>query len=650
MKKIKDGYILIFSLILVFFVSYFTRLYIYFIPTLKEKDKYFLDGIPVIQNNDGYFFARLAKDFTDIDILRDFPSFMVYQFKPLISVVYGFLSDKLNVEIEWVAVFLDPLFASLFIFPFGLFLYRLGYKTASVIAPLVTAIAPIYLSRSYPNCIDTDTLILFFIFANAYFFLEAGLGFGRKKVIFLILAGINSFLFFWWYARFEFITLSFIGAFLFYIHNKDRTSLYTGFAALFLVWLSSSVISDGVIGLDIFNRFVLYFGFQTLEVETIFFPDVLKFISESSKVSVFNAGTLLLSSQQAFYLSFVGFLISIWRLRKYYLLLLPFIVFFVLVLKYQYIRLYMYIAPLLGIGLSFVFYTLVSLVKKYLKSKPMANVGYVFTGFLVLLSLPINTIITKTPVRYLDIKTFEDIKKLKEITDKNDLILGWWDWGYAIQYLSERRTFHDGGSQFGIKTILIGKMLISDEEISRPLLSLLYEQKTLKLYAKLYKNSPENAFSKIETKHIPVDTYILLTEDLLGKVDSISRFSKVKSGEVQGLFSIEGKKESLKRGIEDDVYYYVYDEDKKYRFLARRFIEVVDGRVVSDKILSSTSNIEVISVEREGRIYVYVYVCGEKSIKDILLFDLFFFPYKDRTYYKLVYWNFPYTVLYKVVN
>ncbi len=60
----------------------------------KHQDIYFLDGKPFIQNPDGYFFRRLAKDFErGEDVLRSFPKGGVkYDYPPLISFMYGILS------------------------------------------------------------------------------------------------------------------------------------------------------------------------------------------------------------------------------------------------------------------------------------------------------------------------------------------------------------------------------------------------------------------------------------------------------------------------------------------------------------------------------------------------------------------------------
>jgi hypothetical protein len=80
------------ALLFAFFVSlvpHIVEIYNYF----KHQDIYFLDSKPFIQNPDGYFFGRLAKDFErGEDVLRNFPEGGVkYDYPPLISFMYGIL-------------------------------------------------------------------------------------------------------------------------------------------------------------------------------------------------------------------------------------------------------------------------------------------------------------------------------------------------------------------------------------------------------------------------------------------------------------------------------------------------------------------------------------------------------------------------------
>jgi asparagine N-glycosylation enzyme membrane subunit Stt3 len=70
-----------------------------------------------------------------------------------------------------------------------------------------------------------------------------------------------------------------------------------------------------------------------------------------------------------------------------------------------------------------------------------------------------------TRVFVLDLDTDNlNLMRLKDLTPKDAKILSWWDYGYAIVYYSKRTVFHDGGTQFSIKTPLVAYALLQEEK------------------------------------------------------------------------------------------------------------------------------------------------------------------------------------------
>jgi dolichyl-diphosphooligosaccharide--protein glycosyltransferase len=133
------------ALLFAFFVSlipHIVEIYNYF----KHQDIYFLDRKPFIQNPDGYFFGRLAKDFKrGEDVLRNFPEGGVkYSYPPLISFMYGTLSRLTGIDIEWLGFWLSPIFGSLFVIPFVLFWHRLGNLWVGFAGAVLTALSSAY--------------------------------------------------------------------------------------------------------------------------------------------------------------------------------------------------------------------------------------------------------------------------------------------------------------------------------------------------------------------------------------------------------------------------------------------------------------------------------------------------------------------------
>jgi len=201
------------ALLFAFFVSlipHIVEIYNYF----KHQDIYFLDRKPFIQNPDGYFFGRLAKDFKrGEDVLRNFPEGGVkYDYPPLISFMYGILSRLTGIEIEWLGFWLSPIFGSLFIIPFVLFWHRLGNLWVGFAGAVLTALSSAYYTRVFVLDLDTDNLNLFFIFSIALFLL---LAYQKKDSwhanLFVALAVLFSLLFYWWYAHPDSLFCSFLG-------------------------------------------------------------------------------------------------------------------------------------------------------------------------------------------------------------------------------------------------------------------------------------------------------------------------------------------------------------------------------------------------------------------------------------------------------
>jgi undecaprenyl-diphosphooligosaccharide--protein glycosyltransferase len=252
------------ALLFAFFVSLIphgVEIYNYF----KHQDIYFLDGKPFIQNPDGYFFGRLAKDFKrGEDVLRNFPEGGVkYGYPPLISFMYGILLRLTGIDIEWLGFWLSPIFGSLFVIPFVLFWHRLGNLWVGFAGAVLTALSSAYYTRVFVLDLDTDNLNLFFIFSIALFLL---LAYQKKDswhaYLFVALAVFFSLLFYWWYAHPEFFVLQFLGFLLLALQN--RRLFYAGLTGLLSLWVLISFMAGYPLGMDILGRLFFTLAFLSL--------------------------------------------------------------------------------------------------------------------------------------------------------------------------------------------------------------------------------------------------------------------------------------------------------------------------------------------------------------------------------------------------
>lgn len=136
--------------LLLFFVFLLGVLYrvvvsLYWWKALPEL--YLLDGKPLIQNPDGYYFARVAEaisegTLSEYDPYRSFPEGMPYT-KTLYVYILGYLAKLTNLPLIYIDLFLTPVLASAFVFPMYLFFSRLGLKKVGLLASLFVSISPV---------------------------------------------------------------------------------------------------------------------------------------------------------------------------------------------------------------------------------------------------------------------------------------------------------------------------------------------------------------------------------------------------------------------------------------------------------------------------------------------------------------------------
>jgi dolichyl-diphosphooligosaccharide--protein glycosyltransferase len=637
-----------FALLFAFFVAlvpHGVEIYNYF----KHQDIYFLDGKPFIQNPDGYFFGRLAKDFKrGEDVLRNFPEGGVgYGYPPLISFMYGILLRLTGIDIEWLGFWLSPIFGSLFVIPFVLFWHRLGNLWVGFAGAVLTALSSAYYTRVFVLDLDTDNLNLFFIFSIALFLL---LAYQKKNhwhaYLFVALAVFFSFLFYWWYAHPEFFVLQFLGFLLLALQN--RRLFYAGLAGLLSLWVLISFMAGYPLGMDILGRFFLYFGIPISPVESKNVPEVLKTISEQSRVSFLHSHPLLFSSEFPFYIALIFLPVLFFRFFKGQLLLLPLYALLVLSVVKGSIRVYMYSAPVLAMGFAYGVF-LISRLSDFLEKKSLKLlVGGLFPPLMLMFAINWVSLVDRMPGFYISKEVVKDLQRLKELTPKDAKILSWWDYGYPIVYYSQRAVFHDGGTQFSIKTPLIAYALLQEEKtahklflcISDPLFNhrAWEKYKTLGLYKALEHSAKEcegKPYGKI---------YLLITEDMLDKTQPIQQLAYGKGSILLKLPPCERDcKTELNR--EAGIYTQIVGKSST-EYSVKEVFWIEEGGKVKRETFNNPKGGTLHLVKKGGTIYGFF--VGEK-LKNSALLSLYTIR-KDREGFRLVYDNFPYSVLYEVIS
>ena len=619
----------------------------------KHQETFFLDGKPFIQNPDGYFFGRLAKAFAEgvpieEDPLRNFPEDGIkYRYTPLISVIYGFLMKMTGLPLEWVGFWFSPILGSLFVVPLVLLWHKVGNLWIGFAGAVITALSSAYLMRVFVLDIDTDSLNLFFIFSVALFLWLAYQNKNHwKGYAYYSLALLFSFLFYWWYAHPEFFVLSFLGFWLL-TFKSSRFFLFSLFGFLVL-WVGISFMAGYPVGFDILQRVFIYFGFKFPVIESQSIPEVMKTIGEQGKVSFLKTSGFYFSSEIPFYIALVFLPVFFIRYIKVNLLLLPLWVLLLFAFLKGNNRLYMYVSPLLSMSFAYAVF-FISQLKNYVEKPYLkAFVGYAFPALMLLIGINWLSVLSRFPSLFIQKEVVQSMIELKKFTPQDAKILTWWDYGYPIVYYSQRTVFHDGGSQFSVKTPLIAYALMSEEEKANRLFACVsnpaFNLKTFQQVRELGLYTALKEASKSCNPPRVYKTYLLITEDMLDKIGAISYLAFGKSQSILRLPKCEPP--YCEDWINQSFGLYVQKFNQsttEYEF--KKLVEVREQELKEYAYNRQKGFVIYRVIKDEG---VYAFAVPENLEKSALI--TLYTIRKNREGFRLVYDNFPYAVVYEITS
>lgn len=427
---------------------------------------------PLFTSYDAFFFARLARDYQEglyapreRDPYRGVPDNyltdnITYPFPvPLMSFSAARLSDWLGMPLEKVALYYTPITAVLFVIPLFLYLETLGYTAAGLLGGLCGVTAFIYVIRTSIARFDTDSLNLFFPFAIAW---ALAMYFrSRRPLLWVGLASIFSFLFYWWYAHphLIFVLMLIFGGVIFWekraFEKRDRIALAILLLPnLWYLWKAP---------LSLFKQIWGYVVAITSPGQTGIFrdyPNVLQSISElQQSKGLSQVAILTLQNKTLFILGLLGAFILLVRERKALAFLWPYFLIGLLVFRSGN-RFAMYLAPFIGMGLGFVLHLGMDGLERLFKievSRSLKKLLVLLATLLLGLGVFSAQKNSRAYVAVPKVNAFvaRNMEKLQEVIPQEAWIWSWWDYGYAFQYLSRRAVFIDGGSQGSPKTYYV---------------------------------------------------------------------------------------------------------------------------------------------------------------------------------------------------
>ncbi|MCI4626058.1 MAG: hypothetical protein L3V56_08875, partial [Candidatus Magnetoovum sp. WYHC-5] len=200
----------------------------------KHPEAFFVNNTPMMTTLDAYLWLRYAKElktgnYKGNDNLRFYP-FGTERLTPapLLSVMIAKLSYFFDGNLHKTGAYMVLLLSSLFLIPFCVFFYKIGYPSCGIVGGLTGSLNLIYLARTSIGRVDTDALNLFFPFLICLFIMLCALAKTKGKTfLYSALAGITVFGFSWWYFKKEFISIYclFLAITLIW-HKKDALTVF----------------------------------------------------------------------------------------------------------------------------------------------------------------------------------------------------------------------------------------------------------------------------------------------------------------------------------------------------------------------------------------------------------------------------------------
>jgi undecaprenyl-diphosphooligosaccharide--protein glycosyltransferase len=489
--------------------------------------KYFANETPMMTTLDSYFWLRWAKEYKEgtilegKDQLRNFPDGKRSQHPvPLISYLIAKVAPSFDDNYYRSGFFLMMALSGAFIFPLALYFYFLGYPIAGILGGLIGTVSYEYFIRTGIGRVDTDSLMLFFLFSISVFILKASEARSTLYIwVYSCLGGAFTYLLTLWWGKpafvLPFIAVLFVSLLLPLL--GERQKLENEPKAVFIIKrspfydrltisaLASVLFFSCAIGLNLSNHSTgKPFGTAIHYLENYIqmgdeievsesegggaaFPNILKTIKEVKRLPIKTTLGHLLTSPTLSAIGLVGFLFFVFaHWRK----LLPILLIFAVgLLSFQGARRFaMFLGPFVGIGYGYLITIVLTTIYQNIpfgqdksvkpssheshRNSVISNQGASsrykeFSSYgialLVFFGLSSYTAIGRVPKPSIPAPTFRTFLELKDSLPKDSVIYTWWDYGYALTDVMDVATFHDGGSQTYPKTFFIAKSFTSRE-------------------------------------------------------------------------------------------------------------------------------------------------------------------------------------------
>lgn len=667
---------------------------------------YTKEGTPMMTTLDAYKFIRHAKENREgtydpkvLDTKIFYPDNSPFPNPlPLLSYMLDKISSLLNYDYYITALYMIPFMSSLFIIPLGIYFFLIGYPVIGILAGFITSYAPVFYNRTFIGRFDTDGLNLFFLFtASIFLYLLSKSKTPLKMYINSAILGVTIFLFYRFYhhGTFNIIFLLLIFICLYISNAKWKDILIS---MLIYVILSNPVYLYTALYQTLHALNVYIFGVKTDALATIF-PNVYETISEAKKEPILFVLISILNNTFIVILGLIGItLFAIFNIKNS-LPLAP----VALVGLMSFIssgRFAMYLAPVVGAGIGYIFYLLAKLIFSFNKTNNLAikdeklkkineifktYTPYVFfiVFFMSVITFHLNSFGFIKYRPSIDPITYELFQDMKKELPKNSAVYSWWDYGLAITDATGFPVFHSGMTQETPKTWAIAKSLVERQSTLYNISSYLdtyglkefYEignissqikeiqdNKSIKNKDEAIANLNKSTLDKIENRMLTFEEgprneslYLLLTGDM---IDKYGAFNFLANSKNDGMYSFEQcvqlkDNNALIHCSSYDIEIFININEGKLIFDSNNSENinnlsiVKDGKIVSSQHFNTDSRFNVVFDLTQNFSKLYLM---SNNVYNSAFTQLFMLNIYDETKFKLVKDNYPYGKVFHILK
>ncbi len=427
----------------------------------------------MINTNDGYFFAEGARDILNAHHEAN-------DLSPInepISLLTAWLSKIVPISFETLILTMPSIFGSLIVIPIILIGRALGQTGIGFIAALLASVTHSYYNRTMTGYYDTDMLTIVLPLLTLYSII---LAITHQRNRFLIPITIAFAITQWWYPQsyslntgilvitllyaiiFErfnhhfykialFIIIGILSlpiwmkigialavfAFFHYKPSLDQKWFWGLFAAIIALYFSSGGIDP------IWAQLKGYLFRETVSNDAgLHFYNVAQTVREAGNIPFDVFAERISGHPITFVLGVIGYIMALIAYRPL-LITLPLVGLGFIAMSAG-LRFTIYAVAPMAIGFAYLLFLLTRSIQigwlKYITILSLTTVA-LYPNYLHIKEYMTPTVLTA--------KEVSTLTKLGDISDPEDYVITWWDYGYPIRYYSDVKTLVDGGKHSG---------------------------------------------------------------------------------------------------------------------------------------------------------------------------------------------------------